>query len=115
MRAIQATTGRKPLCINRKGVTADPEQRLSIATDSFRDMFTAKDIAKLPEIKPTKMEEKFTKEEIEKVRSLKDNKSAGADEFKVEQLKYGLTIVYEEIANILISTRQQEQVNTRKR
>lgn len=102
VRATQATTGRKPLCINTKeGVTVDPEQQLSIFTDFSRGVFASKDTTKLPETKPAKMED-FIKEEIEKaVRSLKGNKIAGADELKAEQLKYGPTIIPEKIANIL--------------
>ena len=103
IRAIQSTTAPPPLVINTPdGVSANPDQQIEIVTKFFKSTFTAENIPKLPDVPPMKMKREFTKEEVQAaVKSLRNNKSAGADELKAEQLKHGPDIVISQIAHIL--------------
>ena len=102
VKAIQQNRKRKPLQIETgDGITAEPTAQARIITEHFKSMFTKEDIDALPNIPPHKMNPPFTRTEVEKaVKALKNNKSAGADEIKAEQLKYGPTSVYDSIADI---------------
>lgn len=57
------------------------------------------------EIPPADMKTPFTSEEVQKdIHSLKNGESAGIDETIEEQLRYGFTMVYKLIADILNET-----------
>ena len=103
IRTIQSTTAPPPLVIKTTdGVTANPDQQIEIVTKFFESTLTAENIPKLHDVPPTKMNREFTKEEVQAaVKSLRNNKSAGADELKAEQLKHGPDIVISQIAHIL--------------
>ena len=77
VKAIQSTTTQAQLYIEKEdGYTTNPEQQIEIITDFFRGMFSQKDLAKLSEIPPMKMEEPFTKSEIHQaVNSLKKTRA----------------------------------------
>jgi exonuclease III len=84
------------------GVTTDATIQIDIITNHFKEMFTKSNLKKLQDISPVPIEPPFSREEVETaVRALKNNRSAGGDELKAEQLKYGPTIVYENITEIL--------------
>ena len=114
IRTINSSTGRKPLVIDTgEGITANPKQQTDTVTAFFQTMFSEKDIAELPNIPPREMKVKFREEEIKKaVQTLKNNKSAGIDNIKAEQLKHGPDVVYQQIADILnITARTGEYPN----
>ena len=102
VRTIYSTTGNKPLFIETgDGFTADPGQQVQVITEFFEDMFSKSDMNQIPDIPPAEMTKRFTKEEIQKaVNKLKNNKSAGIDNLKAEQLKYGPDNICEEIAEM---------------
>ena len=90
VRTIYSTTGNKPLFSETgDGFTADPGQQVQVITEFFEDNFSKSDMNQIPDIPPAEMTKRFTKEDIQKaVNKLKNNKSAGIDNLKAEQLKY---------------------------
>lgn len=83
------------------GITLNATIQTSIITEHFKGMFTKEDAETLPSIKPIQISPPFSRSEIEKAtKALRLNKSAGIDELKAEQLKYGPSVVYDEIAEI---------------
>lgn len=102
IRAIQSTTTPTPLYIDTEnGITADSQQQITIITNFFKEMFTHKDMAAIPNIPPTEMIRPFNKEEIQQaVRAMKNNKSTGVDGILAEQIKHGPDIVHQDIAEI---------------
>ena len=103
IKVITSNKTNKPLLVNaEKGVTADAVAQSKIITDHFRSMFSKDEVEALPEILPQRMDPPFQREEVEKaVKALKNNRSAGGDDLKAEQLKHGPTIVYDKITEIL--------------
>ena len=78
------------------------EEELKEITNYFKDIFTQDSTHPLPDITPQKLKEEITSFEVEKaVNKLKNNKSSGCDNINAELLKYGPTIVFDIIANIL--------------
>ena len=78
------------------------EEELKEITNYFKDIFTQDSTHPLPDITPQKLKEEITFFEVEKaVNKLKNNKSPGCDNINAELLKYGPTIVFDIIANIL--------------
>lgn len=68
-------------------------------------MLSATERAKLPEIPTVEMTKMFTSSGIkDAIKSLRDNKCAGADDLMAEQLKHGPSIVYDMIPDILNTT-----------
>lgn len=102
VRAIQLTPVPKSLGIIDKGSTTDPNRQNFIVTEHFKAIFTEAEAEKMVDIQPPEMETPFTKQEVTvAVKSLKNNKNAGIDDIKAEQLKYGPDRVYGKIAGIL--------------
>ena len=78
------------------------EEELKEITNYFKDIFTQDSTHPLPDITPQKLKEEITFFEVERaVNKLKNNKSPGCDNINAELLKYGPTIVFDIIANIL--------------
>ena len=78
------------------------EEELKEITNYFKDIFTQDSTHPLPDITPQKLKEEITFFEVEKaVNKLKNNKSPECDNINAELLKYGPTIVFDIIANIL--------------
>jgi hypothetical protein len=99
---INRSKPKTPLLLQgENGLTADEKEQVSIITKHFKAQFqTGAD--PLPNIKPKEMKIPFTKTEVGKaIKSLKNNRSAGADGVKAELLKYGPESYSEEIAIIL--------------
>ena len=83
------------------GKTTDEKEQIRLVTAFFNDMFNKEDEEKINHIEPEKMNTPFTKEEISKaVKSLKNGKSAGIDDFKAEMIKYGPMELCQGIAEI---------------
>ena len=77
---------------------------MEIITKFFYEMFDGEE-TDLEHIKPAQMKVPFTETEVRKaINSLKNNKSAGIDNIKAEQLKYGTSIINKGIAKILNDT-----------
>ena len=74
---------------------------MDIITDFFKEMFSHKDMAAIPNIPPMEMNKPFNKREIQQaIKAMKNNKSTGVDGVTAEQLKHGPDIVYQDIADI---------------
>lgn len=74
---------------------------MSITTEHLKGVYTREDAKVLTNIEPTPITPPFSGPETEKAtNTLKSNRSAGIDELKAEQLKYGLSVAYDEIAEI---------------
>ena len=105
VRELRNKEPRKPLLIQKndsKTLTTNKRDHVELITDYFEKLFNDENENCIKEINPTPMENKFTVEEIKvALKSLRNNKAAGIDELKVEQLKYGPDDTLNEIANIL--------------
>ncbi len=65
-------------------------------------MFTAENLKDIAQTPPAALEPALTETEVQKaIRSLKNNKSAGIDNIRAEQLKYGGKTVPAQITNII--------------
>lgn len=102
VRVIQTTNTKKPLVIETgEGLTANPQTQIEIISKHLQDMFLKDNTPELPNIPPEAMSEPFTPAEVEKAaKKLRNNKSAGIDELKPEQLKYGPKVIFQRITNI---------------
>ena len=102
VRALQTTNVKKTLIIETEdGMTTDTKEQIRAVSQFFNELFFKNNTPSLPNIPPTRMSVPFTATDIEKaVKKLKDNKSAGIDQLRPEQLKKGPSNVYDEIAKI---------------
>ena len=103
VRLLQNHTRKDPLLLDKKdgGKTSNDEDHAEIITEYFKSLFhvTAEALTDVP---PTPMRNPFTPEEVKRaIKKLKNNKAAGIDDIKAEQLKYGPDIIACEIADIL--------------
>lgn len=110
IKLVNRNKPKQPLLIQGEGgLKANEEQQTTIIAEYFKTQFH-KNAEPLPEIKPSKMREPFTSEEIkEAIKSLKNNRSAGVDDIKAELLKYGPDEINNEIATILNETARTGQ------
>ena len=89
------------LVTGEDGLTKDSKEQLEIITNFFEKTFNKENIDKMEDVKPSKMNDPFTAEEIETAtKRLKNNKSPGVDNINAELLKYGPNELHGEIANI---------------
>ena len=88
---------------NSKGeIVHSKEEELIEITKYFENIFKQEETNPIPEIKPEKLEEAITSEEVRSaVNKIKNNKSPGCDEINAELLKNSPEIVFENIAQIL--------------
>ena len=89
---------------NSKGeIVHSKEEELIEITKYFENIFKQEETNPIPEIKPEKLEEAITSEEVRSaVNKIKNNKSPGCDEINAELLKKNSPeIVFENIAQIL--------------
>ena len=78
-----------------------PEDKIEAITNHFKSVFQSDNITPIPHIKPQELDNSFNADEIAKaVKSLKNNKSAGCDEIRSEQIKYA-PCTFQYIADIL--------------
>ena len=104
VRLLQNYKPKEPLLLDKKdgGKTSNDEEHAEIITEYFKELFQVIDAAPFPDIPPMPMRKKFNTDEVKKaIKKLKNNKAAGIDEVKAEQLKYGPDIIASEIADIL--------------
>ena len=103
---LQRRKEKKKLVVDGKdGKTTDEKEQVKIVTSFFNTMFSKEGEKEIENITPTKMKEPFTTEEVKSaVKSLKNGKSAGMDNFHAELVKYGPDEISEGIAEILNET-----------
>ena len=83
-----------------EGLTTNGETQTKIIAKYFTDIFW-KDAEPMPDLRPTKISNPFTSNEIKKaVSKMKMNKSPGCDEIPVELIMYAPDCVYQSIAEI---------------
>lgn len=106
IKVLKNNEKKKPLLIQGEhGLTTNEEEQTTIVARHFESVFTTEDLEEIQEIPPSEMDPPFTEEEVKQaIKTLKNNKSAGADEMKAEQLKYGGKIIPQKIAEILNET-----------
>ena len=102
IKILKSTEKKKPLLIQgEEGVTTNETDQVKIVAQHFKKMLTPDKETEIEEIPPTEMEPSFTEDEVIKaIKKLKNNKSAGIDNIRAEQLKYGGETVPSKIANI---------------
>ena len=88
---------------NTKGETLhSTKEELTEITKYFEEIFKQENTTPLPDIKPQKLEQEKTSEEIRlAVNKIRNNKSPGCDDINAELIKHSPEIVYEHIAQIL--------------
>ena len=105
VRELKNKEPRKPLLIQKndsKALTTNKRDHVELITEYFEKLFNDENENSIKDINPIPMKNKFTLEEIKvALKSLRNNKAAGIDELRVEQLKYGPDDTLNEIANIL--------------
>ena len=103
LKLLKRKSEKKPLLIDTNdGLTTNEEEQVKKIAEFFHSALYSKDAKNIENIKPEKMRNPFTKEEVQKaINSLKNNRSAGIDEIKAEQLKYGSNETIKEITEIL--------------
>ena len=84
------------------GFVHSPEQKVTVITAYFENIFKQEHVNELPAIKPLKLNQIITTQEvIHATKKLKNNKSPGCDNVQSELIKYGPNIVHRHIADIL--------------
>lgn len=103
VRQLKNNKGETPLLIHTaEGLTTEPSEQVKAIKQYFKEMFSKEDQQAISRIPPKQMTSPFTGMEVQAaVNSLKNNKRAGIDNIKSEQLKYGPDLVYNSIADIL--------------
>ena len=98
--AIKKLGKRETLILQDKnGTTANITECANILTEHFSKQLYCEFADTLQEVPPTDMNVPFSSEEIRKALfSMKNNKSAGIDEIKLELLKYGCDEILERIS-----------------
>ena len=83
------------------GVITDEKQQVEIISNFFEKTFKSEGAEEIPITPPKEMKTPFTGDEVKKaVKSLKNNKSPGADNLKAELIKYGPSVLNDRIAEI---------------
>ena len=102
---LQRRKEKKKIVVDGKdGKTTDEKEQVKIVTSFFNNMFS-KEEEEIQNIRPRKMEEKFTTEEVKAaVKRLKNGKSAGMDNLQAEMIKYGPDGICTGIAEIFNET-----------
>ena len=105
IRVIQKKRDPAPIIVKKgENLVGNTNVKIEEISKHFQKCFQCDNPEPIPDIKPQKLKNPFTVEEIEKaVKSLKNNKSAGCDSIKSENLKYA-PCTYRHIVNILNST-----------
>ena len=101
VKQLQPREKKKIIVDSEHSVTSNDKQQIKIITEHFKKVFHRCDQMEIKYIKPKEMKNLFTKEEVAKaIRSLKNNKSPGIDDIKVELIKYSPGIIHEKISEI---------------
>ena len=104
VKAIRKKKPKKSLIIDKEdgSTTKDPKDQVKIIGIFFENFFNDKNYEEITNIPPTPMRVPFNPNEIKKaINKLKNGKSAGCDNIKAEQLKYGPDLVAETITEII--------------
>ena len=103
VRQLKQSKPKKKLVVNgENGITTSEIEQVNIITKHFKEVFQSAAAQEIPIIHPKEMRTPFTAEEVKKAaNSLKNNKSAGCDQLKAEQIKYGPEIIHKGIAELL--------------
>ncbi len=102
VRELNKKSDKSILVESEKGFIHNPEQKVKAITNYFENIFAQKDISEVPIIKPEKLKEPITTQEIKSaIKKLKNNKSPGCDDVQAELIKHSPEIVQQHIANIL--------------
>ena len=88
--------------INEGEIAGNTSKKIEYITDHFKNQFYKESEKSFPEIKPQKLDNPFTINDIENaIKSLKNNKSSGCDKLRAEHLKYAPSEIKEEIVLLL--------------
>ena len=98
---LQRKNKSKILVNAEDGATASEKKQVKLVSDYFREVFRKDSEKEVGDVKPVKMREPFTTEEISKaMKILKNNKSSGIDDICAEMIKHSLEVVHNRIAQI---------------
>ena len=102
IRVIQKKRDTEPLIIKKgDNIIGNTEEKIEEISKHFQKCFQCTEPESIPDIVPQKLKIPFTVSEVEKaVKSLKNNKSAGCDNIKSENIKYA-PCTFKHITNIL--------------
>ena len=90
------------VCNSEGEIAGNTSKKIEYITDHFKKQFYKDSEKPFPEIKPQKLDNPFTINEIENaIKSLKNNKSSGCDKLRAEHLKYAPSEIKEEIVLLL--------------
>ena len=102
-RYIQSRGKKKNVIVEDvNGIINNDDRKIEIITEYFKNCFYSENEANFPNIKPSKLDPPFEKNEIIKaVKSLKCNRATGIDELNAELIKYGSDQSHKHITDLL--------------
>lgn len=111
MRALQTTTIKKPLIVGMQEVlTTDTRKQVQVISQLLNILFHKDNTLNIPNIPPTRMSAPFTTTDVRKaISQLREHKSTGIEQLKLEQVKKRPSTGNEDIAqicNIMAETRE---------